>query len=130
MTEDPTPAAEALAVPSLPAVAAAAAGGDARDEHAVAHLPAGDRGTNLFDRPDRFVAEDAAALDGGDVTLENVQVGPADRYRIDPDHRVGGGRDDGSGPVLLGRATGAGEHCCLHHVSLVEYGDQAFSGPP
>ena len=39
--------------------------------------------------PDGLVAEDPPGGDGRDVTLEDVQVGAADRHGVDPDDRVG-----------------------------------------
>ena len=83
VTEDPAAAAEALAVAALPAVAAGPACGDARDEHAVADLDVLHSGAYGFDGADGFVAEDAPVGDGGDVALEDVEVGPADRHRVD-----------------------------------------------
>src|SRR5687768_18189223 len=49
----------------------------------------------LGDRPDRFVAEDRARLHRGDVALEDVQVGPADRGGVDPNDHVRRLLDDG-----------------------------------
>ena len=42
-----------------------------------------------LDRADRFVAEDPARRDRRDVALQDVQVGAADRDRIDPNDGVG-----------------------------------------
>ena len=88
MAEDPAAAAGAEAVAALLAEAAAAAGGDAGDEHAVARLERRDRGADLDDRADGLVAEDRPGLHLGDVALEDVQVGSADRRRVDADDRV------------------------------------------
>ena len=45
-------------------------------------------GADLGDRADALVAEDASLGDGGDVALEDVQVGAADRRGVDPDDHV------------------------------------------
>ena len=88
VAEDPAAAAGAEAVAGLLAEAAAPARGDARDEHAVAGLERRDRVADLEDRADGLVAEDRPGLDLGHVALEDVQVGPADRGRVDADDRV------------------------------------------
>ena len=108
VAEDPAAAAGAEAVAALLAEAAAAARGDARDEHAVARLERRDRVADLDDRADGLVAEDRPGLHLGDVALEDVQVGPADRRRVDADDRVGRLLDRGSGtsPRRAGRARG------------------------
>ena len=89
VAEDPASAAEALSVAALPAEAARAAGRDARHQHPVAGLAILDPAPDRFDRADGLVAEDAARGHRRDVTLEDVQIGPADGHRIDPHDRVG-----------------------------------------
>ena len=89
VAEDPAAAAEALAVAALPAEAAGAAGGDARDEHPVADLDVLHAGADRLDGADGLVAEDAPVGHGRDVALQDVQVGAADRDGVDPHDGVG-----------------------------------------
>ena len=112
VAEDPASAAGAEAVAALPAEAAAAARGDAGDEHAVAGLERRDRVADLDDRADGLVAEDRAGLHLGHVALEDVQVGAADRGRVDADDRVRrllDGRDPGPRPRRARRDRGRRE---------------------
>jgi hypothetical protein len=88
VTEDPSPTPETLSVLAGPTESAGAAGRDAGDEDPVADAAPSHGGTDLFDRPDGLVPEDASTVDGRDVTLENVQVGAADRHRVDAHHGV------------------------------------------
>ena len=55
-------------------------------------------------------------VDGRHVALQDVQVGAADRYRVDADHRVGGFDDRGLGTSSRG-AAGTGVHGCFHRNS-------------
>jgi hypothetical protein len=48
-----------------------------------------DAGADLLDGADRLVAEDAPVGDGGDVALEDVQVGAADGDGVDAHDGVG-----------------------------------------
>ena len=89
VTEDPAAAAEALAVAALAAEAAGAARGDARHEHLVADLHVLHARSDLFDGADGLVTEDAAVGHRGHVALQDVQVGAADRHRVDANDRVG-----------------------------------------
>ncbi len=82
VAEDPAAAAEALPVGALAAVPAAAAGGDAGHEDAVADSDALHAGPDGLDGADGFMAEDAAVDDGGNVALEDVEVGAADGGRV------------------------------------------------
>lgn len=70
------------------AEAATAAGADAGDEHAVSFGQGGDGGAGGDDDSDCFVAEDRARRHLGDVALEDVQIGAADRRAADADDRV------------------------------------------
>src|SRR5690606_17439853 len=79
---------EAVRGQPLLAVRARAAAGDARDDDAVADLEPAHRGADLDDGADTLVAEDPPLLDGGDVPLEDVEVGAADRRRVDLDDGV------------------------------------------
>ena len=63
VAEDPAASAGAEAVVAFLAEAAAAAGGDARDEHAVAFGERRDAAAGLDDRADGLVAEDRPGLD-------------------------------------------------------------------
>ena len=89
MTQDPATAAEALPVDAFAAVAAGAAGGDARHEDAIAGLAGLDTRPDRLDRADGLVAEDPPGRDGWDIALEDVQVGAADRHRVDSHDGVG-----------------------------------------
>ena len=111
MAEDPAASAGAEAVARLLAEAAAAARRDARDEHAVALSERRDGVADLDDGSDGLVAEDPSRLDLGDVALEDVQVGPADRRGVDADDRVRRASIVGSGMVsqLAGLARGRRE---------------------
>ena len=93
-------AAPAVRVHPLLAEVALAAGGDARDQDAVAALEARHGGARLLDHADALVAEDASVADGRHVALQDVQVGPADGGRRDADHGVGRLSDGGSWHVL------------------------------
>jgi hypothetical protein len=88
VAEDPPSAAHAEAVAALPAETAATARGDARDEHAVAGAQRGHRAAGLEDGSDSLVAEDRPGCHLGDVALENVKVGAANRGGVDADDRV------------------------------------------
>jgi hypothetical protein len=90
VAEDPADPADGLAVrrhASL-AVPAAAAFRDGRDQHAITDRESLDRPTDLGDGADSFMTEDAALGDRGDIALEDVQVGAADRSGVDPHHHV------------------------------------------
>ena len=89
VAEDPAAAAEALAGVALPAVLARAARRDARHEHAVADLHTARAVADRHDRADRLVAEDATVGHRRHVALHDVQIGAADRRRLDPHDRVG-----------------------------------------
>ena len=114
VAEDPPAAAEALAVSSVPAEAARTARRDARDEHPVADLDRLDAGADCLDRPDRLVAEDPSVGHRGNVTLEDVQIGAADRDGVDADDRVGVARDRGLGYIFPSLLTGSVVHERLH----------------
>jgi hypothetical protein len=88
VAEDPAAAAQALPVPALAAEPACPARGDAGDEHPVAGPDPLHAAADRLDRPDGLVTQDASVGDGGHVSLENVQIGPADRDGLDADDRV------------------------------------------
>lgn len=67
--------------------------------------------------PDRLVAEHPARLGGGDVALEDVQVGAADRDAVDADDGVVGALDGRVRDVLPGPAAGTVVDECLHASS-------------
>jgi hypothetical protein len=89
VAEDPSSATEALSVAALPAEAARAARRDARYEHPVTGLPILDPAPHRLDRADGFVTENAARRHRRDVTLQDVQIRPADGHGIDTHDRVG-----------------------------------------
>src|SRR5439155_23073556 len=70
------------------AEAAAAARGYARHEHAVAELEGRDASALLDDGADGLVAQNRSGPDLGNVALEDVQIGAADRRGVDPDDDV------------------------------------------
>ena len=96
VAEDPTATTDAQPVVTFAAEPARAARRDARHEHAVAGLHVLHAGADRFDRADRFVAEDAPVGDLGNVTLEDVQIGAADRDGVDANNGIGiGARSSG-----------------------------------
>src|SRR4029450_2976371 len=99
---------------SLLAVAAPPAASDRRYQHAVADGEAGDRGADLGHGADRLVPEDPSGVHGGDVPVQDVQVGAADRGGVDADDDVGGFLDGRVGHVLPRLASRAVEHERLH----------------
>src|SRR4029079_6168238 len=82
-------------VAALAAGRAAPAGRDARRENAVALLKGRYGGSGLDDRADGLVPENGPGNDLRDVALQDVQVGAADRDRVDPHDDVARGRDRG-----------------------------------
>ena len=67
-----------------------------------------------LDGADGLVPEDPAVGDGRDVALEDVQVGAADRHRIDADDGVGVVDDDGLRDFLPGLLARTVVHDGLH----------------
>jgi hypothetical protein len=116
VAEDPADPADGLAVRghALLAVLAAAAFRDGRDQHPVADREALDRLADLGNRADGLVAENAAVGDRRDITLENVQVGAADRGGVDPYHHVGRVLNCSVGNVFPGLLPGAVIHQRFH----------------
>ena len=72
-----------------------------------------------LDGADRLVAEDAAVGDRGDVALEDVQVGAADRDGVDPHDGVGVVDDARSRDLLPRLVAGTVVDECAHGSSLV-----------
>jgi len=97
---------------------AAAAGGDAGSEDAVADRDRGDGLSHFGDRADRFVAEDRPRSHRWHVALENVQVAAADGAGVDPDDDVGRGFERWVGHFLPLTRIGTVEHESLHGVSF------------
>ncbi len=89
MPEDPATAAEALAVLALPAVAAPAACGDAGYEYPIAWVDVCDPRADLGDGADRLMAENPAVGYRRYVSLQDVQIGPADCHRVDLHDGIG-----------------------------------------
>ena len=87
IAQDPA-AVATVGVHGLLAEVAAEAGGDAGDDDLLADLELRDGRAHLIDDPDALVPENAPVGHGGQVALENVQVGPADRRGGDADDRV------------------------------------------
>ena len=116
VAEDPADPADGLAVGGHPGLArpAAPARGDRGHEHPVALLQRRDRGAGLDHRADRFMAEDAALGHRGHVALEDVQVGAADRRRLDLDDHVGRVLDARIVDVVPGPLPRTAEYECLH----------------
>ena len=54
-----------------------------------------DRGAGFLDGTDGLVPENATLLDLRDVALEDMQIGAADRHRVDPHDDVGIGSEVG-----------------------------------
>ena len=106
VAEDPAAAARAEAVARLLAEATAPARGDAGDEHAVAGREGRHRCADLDDRADGLVAEDRSRLHLGHVALEDVQIGAADRRRVDADDRIRRLEDGGSATDSQARSPG------------------------
>ena len=125
MAEDPASSAAALAVASLLAVAALAAGRDAGHEDLVADREVGDRRSDLDDRAHGLVAEDRPGLHRRHVALEDVQVSPADGRRVDSDDRVRRILDARVGNCVPGFLTRSVIDECLHDArSLLWLGMQ------
>ena len=118
VTEDPTAAAEALAVAALAAVAARAARGDARDEYVVADFDVLHAGADRLDGADGLVTDDPPIGHRGDVTLQDVQVGAADGDRIDSDDGVGVVDDDRLRDFFPRLLAGTVVHDCAHRKLL------------
>src|SRR5690606_1688828 len=97
----------AVRIQAAVAVAARAAGADARNDDPVADVDVRDGGAHLGHRADALVAQNAARGDRRDVALEDVQIGAADRGRVHPHEGVRGLEDLRIGdriPRLLARA--------------------------
>src|SRR5206468_7557242 len=119
VAEDPSAAAEALAVMALTAVAAGAARGDARDENFVAGLAVLHRGADALDRSNGFMAEDPAVGDRRDVALEYVQIRAPDRHRVDANDRIGVGLERWLRRLFPFLVSGTVVHDCLHDCDLL-----------
>ena len=119
VAQDPPAAAHAEAVVAFLAEAAAPAGRDAGHEHAIPLLEGRHGRALLDDGPDRLVAEDRPRLDLGHVSLEDVEVRPADRGRVDPHDRVGLVDDLRVGHGIPRALTGTVKDECLHFLFLL-----------
>ena len=73
-----------------------------------------------LDGADRFVAEDASRRHFGDVALQDVEVGAADRHGVDAHDRVRVGEDPRIGNLFPCLASGTVVHECLHRLLLVD----------
>lgn len=128
VAEDPAPATAALPVHAFPAVAAAAARRDARDQDTVTGADRADVAAHVDDLPDGFVSEHRAGAYLRYVALENVQIGPADRDGVDTDDRVGGILDTGIRHVLPRGLSGTVEHECFHDDAFLDLADACGGG--
>ena len=72
----------------LSAIFTFTAGADAGDQDPVARFEGRDGRADFVDDADAFMTENAPRLAGRHVTLEDVQVGPADRGLHDFDDRI------------------------------------------
>ena len=108
--------AEAVREDPLLAEAAATARLDARDDHLVADRELGHVAAELDDLPDALVAEDPTRRHGRYVPLHDVQIGAADRRRVDPDDGVGRLLDLRFRHVLPGLLAGSVIHERFHGV--------------
>ena len=93
MSKDPADTAgsfvgEAVGVQTLMTVGAGAAGADAGQNHPIADRDGADGRSDLDDRSDPLVTEDAAGLHRGYVSLEYVEVRATDRGGIHAYHHV------------------------------------------
>src|SRR5262245_35473461 len=118
VAEDPAAASGAEAVVAFLAEPAAPARREARHQPAIARFVRRRRVAGLDDRSDRLVAEDRAGPHLGDVALEDVEVGPADRRRVDPDDGVRRLLDRGVCDLVPGALPGTVVHECLHGSSF------------
>src|SRR5690606_27185415 len=118
VAENPAAATEALPVAAIAAIAAPGTGGDARHQDAVADGDVTDVAADVLDRADGLVTQYAPGLDGGDVAVEDVQVGAADGDAVDADDGIVGVRDRGIRNVLPRPATRAVVNERLHRRPL------------
>src|SRR6185312_9328710 len=118
VAEDPAAAFRALPVASLAAESAGSAPADAGDEHPVSRRQAVDVVTDLVDGAHGFVAEDPARTHLGHVAGQDVQVGAADRGRVDSNDHVAFVGDLRVGDFLPGPLAGAVVHERSHYCLL------------
>src|SRR5450759_5655224 len=114
MAEDPATTAGALAVAGLLAESAATTRRDARNQDVVADLKVGDGRAGLDNGADRLMAEDGAYLHLRHVALEDMQVGTANRGRVDLDDGVGRQLDGRVGDRVPGALPGTVINECSH----------------
>ena len=119
VTEDPADAGRALVGEAVRRVAAATVGADAaradaRDDDAVAGDVVADRGADSHDGSDSLVPEDPALGDGGNVALEDVQVGSADGRGVDAHDGVRGVGENGVGNLVPALPARTVVDECLH----------------
>ncbi len=114
MSENPAASVETLAVPRLAAVSASAAGGDARDQYAVTGHEIANAGADFDDSAHGFVTENSSVRHRRNVTTENVQIGAADRHRVDAHDRVGRFGDRGVGHVFPRALSRTMKYQCFH----------------
>jgi len=82
------PSGGAVRIHAAAAVLAAAAGGDAGNQDAVARLERGHAGAHRRDGADPFVTQDAAGRAGRNITLQDMKIGATDRRLGDLHDRI------------------------------------------
>ena len=87
VAKNPT-ASRTMRVHAPTAVFAFAARRDTGDQYSVSRFERRHGGADLIDNAHAFVAENAAGLAGGNVTLEDVQIGAADGCLCNPDNCI------------------------------------------
>jgi hypothetical protein len=113
VAEDPATAG-AMRVHAAPTIFAASARGDARDQHVVAGAERGDAAADLFDDADALVPKDAPRSAARHVTLEDMQIGPADRRLNDTNQCVTGILQFGDRAILQRLSPRPQVNECLH----------------
>src|SRR5262249_49923146 len=96
----------------------------------VTRLDGGDVVADLQHGPDALVAENRPGLHFGHVALEDVQVGAADRRRVDPDDDVGRRLEFGIGPFLPAPLVGPVVDERLHRGSFLWTHAERMRSPP
>ena len=85
----------AVGVHALAAILAFAAGGDAGNQHAITRAKRRHAGANAVHHANTFVTKDATRFAGRNITLEDVQIGPANGRLRDLHDRIRRGGDFG-----------------------------------
>ena len=126
VAENPA-AIDAMRVHATTAIVAFSAGRDARHDYAIAGVKRGDCRADLVDHADAFVTENAAGRAGRHVTLEDMQVGAADRGLDDFDDGIRRRGDLRLRTILDGFLAGSIVDEGLHGI-LLDLEKFAFAG--